>query len=246
VSDDPARTAPIRFDDAWAALTSQGYALTNEESLGLPTKFRENFWPTYFNDRVLRHDDGDMPKDRQRARDVIRYRWRDGQLELEEHDMITITDRAGIPGKRDHARVMLLDDPEAANLVRRFLNLVPPARRKADGTFGVNLFRTFTDVVSEPHHDGEEFILLYVLDRIGDGAESYLYRPGDVSPKGEPTAEPLFRYQLNPGEILIFEDETFKHGATVLEPGPDGATRRDVLVCTVDNPETYVEAGSEN
>jgi hypothetical protein len=246
VSDDPARTAPIRFDDAWAALTDRGYALTNDESLGLPTKFRENFWPTYFNDQVLRRHDGDIPKDRRRARDVIRYRWRGGQLELEENETITITDRAGIPGKRDHSRVMLLDDPEVEDLLRRLLNLVPPERRKSEGTFGVNLFRTFTDVVTKPHHDDEEFIFLYVLDRIGDGAESYLYRPGDVSPEGEPTAKPLFMQQLNPGDILVFEDKAFKHGATQLNPRPDGIAQRDVLVCTVDNDGTYLRASSLN
>jgi hypothetical protein len=223
-------------------LTSEGYALTNDESLGLPTKFRENFWPTYFNDQVLHHDDGDMPVDRQRARDVVRYRWRDGQLELEEHETIIITDRAGIPGRRNHTRVKLLEDPQAEDLVRSFINLVPPEWRRSDGTFGVNLFRTFTNVVSKPHHDHEELIILYVLDRIGHGAKSYLYRPEDVSSTGKPMRKPVLNRQLNPGEILIFKDKNFMHGATKLKPGPEGITRRDVLVCTVDYPETYLQA----
>lgn len=243
MSDDPACIAPpIRFDDAWAALTSEGYALTNDESVGLPTKFRENFWPTYFNDQVLRHDDGDMPVDRQRARDVVRYRWRGGQLELEEHETIIITDRAGIPGRRNHTRVKLLKDPQAEDLVRSFINLVPPEWRRSDGTFGVNLFRTFKNVVSKPHHDHEELIILYVLDRIGEGAKSYLYRPEDVSPTGKPMRKPVLNRQLNPGEILIFKDKNFMHGATKLKPGPEGIARRDVLVCTVDYPETYLQA----
>jgi 2-oxoglutarate-Fe(II)-dependent dioxygenase family protein len=246
VSDASAYAVAAWHDDIWASLTSRGYALAADEAIGFPKKFRENFGQTYFNDQVLHHDDGDVPVDRKRARDVIRYRWRDGELEMDEHETITITDRAGISGKRDHSRAMLLDDPQAEDLIRSFLGLVPPGRRRSEGTFGVNLFRTFTDVVTKPHHDDEEFIFLYVLDRIGEGAESYLYLPEDVSPEGQPTAKPVFRHQLDPGEILVFEDKAFKHGATNLVPGPDGITQRDVLVCTVDYPETYLGARAVN
>jgi hypothetical protein len=233
---------PLGQARVWAALRYSGYALTDDREIGLPVKLRENFGQTYFTESIIRRDDGDMPADRQRARDVIRYWWHDSGLELTEHDTITITDRADIPGKREHARIMLLDDPEAANLVRIFLALVPPERRRSRGTFGVNLLRTFTDVVTKPHHDDEEFLVLYVLDRIGEGAESYLYRPEDVSLGGVPTAEPVFFRQLSPGEILIFEDRTFMHGATSLQPEPGGTAQRDVLVCTVDYPGTYLAA----
>jgi hypothetical protein len=241
VSDDSGRTPAIGLDNAWAALAGQGYALTNDKIIGLPNKFRQSFLNKYFNDRVLHHDEGDWPIDRKRARDVIQYQWRDDGLHLREHDVITLTDRAGIPGKREHSRVRLLDDPKAEKFVRTFISLVPPDRRQREGTFGINLFRTFTKVVTKPHHDDEEFIMLYVLDRIGGGAESYLYRPQDVTEAGEPTDEPLRRHQLNPGEILIFEDKRFKHGATPLEPLPDGRARRDVLVCTIDHSGTYLE-----
>lgn len=237
---------PPGLDHARAALDGQRYALTDDQRIGLPVKFRENFVQTYFNRGIIRHDDGDEPLDRQRARDVIKYEWRGEELHLEEYDKITITDRAGIRGPREHSRVLLLKDPQAEELIRTLLSLVPHERRRSEGTFGVNLFRTFTDVVTKPHHDNEEFIFLYVLDRIGGGAESYLYRAGDVPPEGEPTAEPVFRHQLNPGEILVFEDKAFKHGATNLEPAPGGTAQRDVLVCTVDYPETYLKPGSVN
>lgn len=215
--------------------------MTNDKIIGLPNKFRQSFHDKYFNDRVLRHDEGDWPADRIRARDVVGYEWRDGRLHLREHNAITLTDRAGIPGKREHARVWLLDDPEAETFVHTFLSLVPPKRRQREGTFGINLFRTFTNVVTKPHHDDEEFVMLYVLDRIGGGAESYLYRPEDVPDDGHPTAEPVHRHQLNPGEILIFEDKCFKHGATPLVAQSDGTRQRDVLVCTIDYPGTYLE-----
>jgi hypothetical protein len=242
VSDASACTVADTIDGIRSALASQGYALTNEAAIGFPEKFRENFQQTYFNDRTLRHDEGDWPVDRQRARDVVRYGWSDDKLQLvslSEHDKITITDRAGIPGKRDHARVMLLEDQQAEDLVRTFLGLVPVKRRQLKGTFGVNLFRTFTDVVTVPHHDNEQFVIIYVLERSGDGAETYLYKPDDVTREGKATADPVLRHQLNPGDIIIFEDRLFKHGATPLVPPPDGIARRDVLACTVDNWDTY-------
>ena len=229
--------------EIWAALVRDGHALTDDKEVGLAPKFRENFVGTYFTDRVLRRDPGDWPVDRQRARDVVRYQWYGDELTLREHEEITITNRAGIPGRRDHARVKLLSDPQAEELVRAFLSLVPPGRRLNDGTFGINLFRTFTDVVTTPHSDYEEFVILYVLDRVGQGAESYLYRASDVASNGQPSAGPVFTQQLDPGQILIFEDRLFKHGATPLEPPHGGKAKRDALVCTIDYESTYLHRG---
>jgi hypothetical protein len=239
VSDHSAQALPS-LDGIWSALARHGYAVTDDDELGLAEKFRENFVQTYFNDQVLRHDEGDWPVDRQRARDVVWYQWDDHDLRLREHETTTITDRGGIPGKRNHSRVMLLDDPEAKKLIRALLSLVPPDRRQHDGTFGINLFRTFTNVVTTPHHDNEQFIILYVLDRVGEGAESYLYRTDDVPGDSKSTAKPIFQQQLNPGQILIFEDDLFKHGASPLE-SLQGSARRDALVCTIDYRSTYLE-----
>jgi hypothetical protein len=241
VSDDPNRNKPDH-DHVWAALATQGYALTTERKIGLPAQFRDYFIQTYFTEARIRHDPGDWPVDRKRARDVIRYWWSDGELRLEEHDTIAITDRAGIPGRREHSRVLLLEDPQAREFVRTLLNLVPPLQRKLTGTFGVNLFRTFSDVVTKPHHDDEELIVLYVLDRHGEGAESYLYDPDDVTAEGETIGEPVLWQRLNPGDIMIFDDARFMHGAMPLQALPDGTSRRDVLVCTVDSPNSYLAA----
>lgn len=232
---------PVELDRIWTSLNSCGYALTDDQSLGLPRKFREHFRLTYFNERILRHDEGDWPADRKRARDVIRYDWRDGDLGLVEFETITITDRSGVTGNRDHARVMMLSNPQAAALVRTFIRLVPPSRRQDHGTFGVNLFRTYTNVVTRPHCDDEEYIVIYVISRIGDGAETYLYRYGDVADDNGPTADPILLRQLDPGQIIIFEDRKFKHGATPLVPPPAGGAMRDALVCTVDYHSTYLE-----
>jgi 2OG-Fe dioxygenase len=241
VSDDSGRNLSVGHDHAWAALAGQRHTVIYDKMIGLPNNFRRSFLEKYFNDQTLRHDEGDWPVDRKRARDVVEYEWRDSGLYLREHDTITLIDRAGISGKREHARVWLLDDPEVERFVRTCLSLVPPDRRQRKGTFGINLFRTFTNVVTKPHHDDEQFIVLYVLDRIGDGAVSYLYDAADVTEAGQPTADPVRKHQLNPGQILIFEDKFFKHGATPLLPLPDGEARRDVLVCTVDYPGSYLE-----
>ena len=241
MSDDLARHVSAGHEDVWAAITRQGYALTNDQRIGLPPKFRQNFSEAYFNPWTLQHDEGDWPVDRQRARDVIQYRWRDGDWpHLERHETITITDRAGIPGKREHTRVELSDDPQAKDLIRTLLLLVPPSRRRSRGTFGVNLFRTFTNVVTKPHRDHEEFIILYVLDRIGDGAETYLYASAAGTKDGQVTEPPVLRQQLNPGDIIIFEDKLFQHGASPLTNPPGQLARRDALVCTVDNLSTYL------
>jgi hypothetical protein len=244
VSNDATPPVPDALNGVWHALKNNGYAVTSDQSIGLPEKFRANFLGAYFNDWTLRHDPGDFPVDRLRARDVVRYRWQDERLSLQRHDAITITDRAGIAGRREHARVELLDDPQARDLIRALLHLVPPARRQPEGTFGVNLFRTFTNVVTKPHHDNEQFIIIYVLDRIGEGAETYLYARADVTEKGEIKGQPALRQQLNPGGIIIFEDALFKHGATPLVSPGGGTTKRDALICTVDYRGTYLETAS--
>jgi hypothetical protein len=256
VSDDSSFLNSPDFSPAWKDLASNGYVLIQDWTLGVSDDSREQFHQRYFNEDVLRHDEGDEPQDRERARDVIHYTWSGPDLELEEYGTITITDRAGIKGERTHNRVEVLRDPLAEELVRMLLCLVPPGRRKRKGTFGINFFRTYTDVVSRPHRDNEEYIFLYVMHRDGDGARSYLYRADEPSqdawetaprpqPKREETEQELgplvLDHQLNPGELLVFEDKLFKHGATPLEAPPDGKAMRDVVVCTVDYPETYLE-----
>jgi 2OG-Fe dioxygenase len=225
----------------WADLAAQGYALTSDRAIGLPEECRQNFCDAYFNKpETLRHDEGDIPADRERVRDVIRYQWHDADLRVRRHDSITITDRADIPGKREHSRVELLEDAQAKELIQAFLHLVPPDQRQSDGTFGVNLFRTFTNVVTKPHHDNEEFIVIYVIDRIGDGAETRLYRAGDVTDGGQVTGAAVLKQQLNPGDIIIFDDKRYKHDASPLVNPPGGSARRDALVCTVDYRSTYL------
>lgn len=223
-------------------ISLQGYAITSEWDVGLPDKCAWEFLNNYFNRGELRHDQGDFPVDRERARDVIQYEWDGDELTLEEYETIVIHDRSGIKGDRIHKRIELLQNPVARQLVEMFIRMVPEDRRRPRGTFGVNMFRTHTDVVTKPHQDDEEFIFLYVLDRDGDGAVSYLYdNDGTGRPGVADDAEPLMSQQLNPGELMVFEDARFKHGATPLVPPKTGQAKRDVLVCTIDYPSTYLE-----
>lgn len=244
MSDNSASQVTAELDRIRASLQECGHAITDDESIGLPAKFRADFGKAYFNSQTLLHDDGDWPIDRERARDVIFYQRQEDNLELHEFDTITITNRAGIEGKRDHARVRLLEDELAQEFVRTLLALVPPKSRQDEGTFGINLFRTYTNVVTTPHHDYEQFIVTYVVDRVGEGAETYLYRAEDVREDGEIVGEPILRQQLNPGQMIIFEDEKFKHGATPLVPPPGGQARREAVVCTVDYRDTYLPPSS--
>ena len=171
---------------------------------------------------------------------MIRYQWHDDDLSLERHDSITITNRAGIPGKREHARVELLKDDQAVAFIRALLWLVPPDQREPEGTFGVNLFRTFTNVVTRPHHDNERFIIIYVVERIGDGARTHLYHPDQVAADGSVNGPAVLEHQLNPGDFIIFDDKRYKHDASPLISPAGGSAMRDALVCTVDHPGTYL------
>jgi hypothetical protein len=211
-----------------------GYARVTGRKLGLPRDFRAKLSDTYFNDDVLRSDVPDLPPDRKRARDVIYYEWDAPRLHLSEYKDILIKNRGDIPGERQHSRVPLLGDDYARAWVTACLSLIPPVCRHEHGTFGVNLFRTYTNVVTRPHQDNEEFIIIYVLGKVGSGAKSYLYNADNPEKR-------IFSGTLRPGEMLIFKDSDFLHGATPLKPRAGRSAQRDALVCTVDYPSTYLD-----
>lgn len=215
------------------SLGTEGYFVVSDDELGLPgVEFRDHLLRTYFTPEVLRRYPGDVPADRERARDVVEYAWHDGVPVLGEHAEIAIEDRGGRPERREYARTPVAHDPLFASWIQAALSLIPVHRRRARGTFGVNIFRTFTNVVTRPHADGEEFVFVYVVDRLGTGAETKLFRPNDPG-----TA--VHEQRLEPGQLVVFEDARFLHTASPLVAPPGGRARRDALVCTVDYPETY-------
>ncbi|MEU7219765.1 2OG-Fe dioxygenase family protein [Nocardia iowensis] len=155
---------------------------------------------------------------------------------LEEHTDTTIVVPAGVPGRHPHLqrrtyrRVTVLTDPAFKALVERMLQLIPPQSRQGSGTFAIHLLRTFTNVVTGVHQDGEQYVFVYVLDKHAQGGETILY-------SGDGPRNRVFGIELRPGQLLAFDDVKFLHEATPLRPLP-GQLRahRDALVCTVNLP----------
>lgn len=227
-------TDPTALELARKKLDTDGFAVVRDQELGLPVDIRDHIHRTYFNADHLRRHDFDIPADRERARDVIRYTWAGDRLELAEHDTVAIEGGGEHPARREFERVELLADELFCDWIAGALALVPTGRRQTRGTFGVNLFRTHTKVVTKPHQDDAEYVLIYVLERVGSGAESALY-PVDSD-------DVVHHSTLEPGDLIIFRDSVFRHTATPLVPPPGGRAHRDVLVCTVDYPGTYLTA----
>lgn len=208
-------------------------ARDTETELGFDPAFRKHLLNHYFEGGKLEPESYNVyPPDRERARDVVRYYWNGDDLRLEEHDTAAIDGRSYSALKRNYPRIEVLADAAFKHWLEAFLALVPPKLRRPFGTVGINLFRTHADVVSGPHQDDEEFCLVYVVDKHGGGAETSLYEPG--------ASEPFYTHTLAPGELVIFDDRRFLHSASPLEKAADGsAPHRDVVVCTVNRPETY-------
>ena len=100
------------LDRIWEEISKNDFTDVGDDELGLDRDARRHIVETYFNERVLEGDHPAVHQDRDRARDVIRYRWRGDSLTLSEHDEIEIRNRSGFAGPRTHARVTLLSDPQ--------------------------------------------------------------------------------------------------------------------------------------
>lgn len=220
-----------------------GYAVTTDEGIGFSTVARKHIASVYFTDEVLsvESDPNTFPPDRLRARDVLRYTWPGSSQTplLAECDDVSLTTPAGLAGEHPHgrrrtySRVDCLADPLFTTLITKQLSLTSPSDRQQRGTFSVNLLRTHTDVVKSLHQDGEQYVIIYVVDKDAEGGETSLHSL-------ESPHEKLFAADLRPGEMLIFRDAEFLHTASPIRPTADGnLARRDVLICTVDYPETH-------
>ena len=213
-------------------LIEHGYAVVSEDEIEGLSGIRKHMM-SYFVDDVLKQPDNDTPPDRKRARDVIAYEWHDdgfNSVKLTESPTITLRRPNG--DRDEYSRVVLLQHAYGFRFAVTVLSLVPPCWRHRSGTLGINLLRTFTDVVTRPHQERSgQFIGIWVIDKHGDGAETYLYdlfTPGRL----------VFQQKLTAGELIIFNDELFLHGATALEPVNDFA-QRDVIVFVIHFPGLY-------
>ena len=213
-------------------LAKQDFAVTRDSALGLHEDTRPHICRTYFTESVLHGDHPAVHRDRDRARDVIRYGWHGDRLAIREHDVVAIRDRSGFRGTRTPTRVRLLTDVLMTTWVEAILSLIPPHLRQEDGTFGVNFLRTRTNVVAGPHQDDEEYVVIYVADKHGTGAETTLHAIDDVD-------RIVYRHTLVPGELIVFRDAAFLHNASPLISPIGGKAQRDALVCTVNYRDTY-------
>ena len=223
----PVSARQATVERIWEELSLVGYANCTDEDLGMDPGLRDHIVDRYYNDtlRSALPRVRDVPTDRDRVRDVIRYTWAGPVLGLAEHDTTALVDRGGQPGIRQYHRIMALDDAMLRGWIGTLISLVPPDHRRASGAFGLNLMRARTLVVTEPHRDDEDFVITYILARVGQGAESQLFDPE--------TKEIVSAVQLEPGQLLIFDDNRFLHGVTPLVPLPGSLARRDALICTI-------------
>jgi len=231
-----------------ADINTDGYCIGDVMKTSPVPDICEHLEQEYFS-TVLKLDPyNQYPSNRERARDVIRYLWVDGELELSEDqpedDMLTIGKRSYTDEVREYERVRLLDDSRVIEYIKSVLRLVPPKNRHVEGTIGVNFFRTFTDVVSGPHRDDEEFVFTHVINKDALGATSTLYQEG---PDGKPSKKPYTSVTLNPGMFMFHNDVDLLHSVKSLKSAygrkhvSSRPTFRDVVVCTIDkSPFPYI------
>lgn len=206
---------------------------------------------------------GEYPPDRERARDVVHYKWNGNVLELTEEDSdnletVVIGKRNYSPAEqREYKRTPLLRDHAVAEYIAAILRLVPPEKRHVEGTVGVNFFRTRTGVVSGWHKDEVEYLYTQVVEKSGghgdgkDAARSGLLYGRNDSLK--PSAEtPAFTSKnMGGGDFIFHNDQEMFHNVTPLDipvpPGKPGVNpfKRDVVVCSIDpSPAPLVEPGT--
>jgi hypothetical protein len=146
------------------------------------------------------------------ARDVIDYDRMTSLPCVEESDSI-----AHVDGTDDYSRFHLLDALPSEGIAETVLELVPPPLRRDMGRLSADYFRYSPGTDSAAHQDGfGDLVVIWVLDRDGDGAESFLTTLD---------GHDVMRAPVPAGGVLIFRDEMFLHGVTPLKSG-----HRDALI----------------
>lgn len=183
-------------------LLGRGWAVAQAKTLGLPAEHEV----IAAMSPALAADPRAAGK--HHARDVIG--WRAGGVF--EHDTV-----AHVDGTDDFSRFEVLSDPRTARLPETFLALVPPVLARDEGRMSADYFRYQPGAGAEPHRDGfGDLVAIWVLDRAGVGAESFLIN-------GE--GRDVLRGPIGAGQVLIFRDGMFLHGVT-----PLGSGHRDALI----------------
>jgi hypothetical protein len=216
---------------AQSDLIEHGYAIVSENDIDGMARVRQQI-RNYFSRGILKRPGNDTPPDRERARDVILYEWHKNfdSVRLTESENVTVRRPNG--DRDEYARVRLLEDLIGYQFAITILSLIPACWRQRCGALGVNLLRTFTDVVTSPHQERlGQFVGIWVIDKVGEGAETYLYdyfTPGRL----------VLRHVLQPGEFIMFNDELFLHSTTPLKP-VNGSAQRDAVNFIIHFPAFY-------
>lgn len=147
------------------------------------------------------------------ARDVIAYDRHEANVWHEECESI-----AHVDGADDFSRFRLLDDRATATVTGTILaHLVPPPLRRPSGRMSADYFRYSPGTRSDAHQDKfGDLVVIWVLDRNGSGAESFLTTLD---------GRDVMRGPVGAGSLLVFRDEMFLHGVTELTSG-----HRDALI----------------
>lgn len=234
-------------DLAREQLHKHGFTLLNDTLIGYSgygPKLRQ-YLSGIFESDIVRIHEGDHPPDRERARDVARVAFQGNlesptfpMIELNSHHTTAITNRhkSNIAHRPPYSRLEITKDPILHPFVKRLITFLPPEALTEKTTIGINFFRTHTNVVERPHQDEEKYVMIYVVDKIGSGARTQLYKKNQY---GTFEDRPFFSRSLAPGEILIFKDEDYLHDVTPLVPTADGRSQRDAIIMTFNHPTTY-------
>lgn len=230
VFDAPASGDVVRIQEA---LREQGYARSNDATLGLPPDLHKHISKTFYADNVLGPEvPGMVPADRLRARDVLQYQRLSTQIALSPHADIAMPPRVDATEPRIYKRVDTLTDPPFVDWIITLLSLVPPEERSNQGILGLNFLRSFRDVVAHKHQDEERFVGVYVAAREAAGAVTTLHPVDRPDHTVDDTRDPLL-----PGDWLVFRDKDFLHDVTPIEPRHDGDTPyRDAIVALIHYP----------
>lgn len=187
------------------ALLTRGWMVASARALGLPDE----------RDVIAALEPALVPDPRGagklHARDVIDYDRRTGLTR--EADSV-----AHVDGTDDYSRFRLLDaELRIRMMAAEVLILVPPELRRDTGRLSADYFRYSPGTRSDAHQDRfGDLVFIWVLDRNGDGAESFL-----IGLDGRD----VMRGPVSAGHLLIFRDEMFLHGVTELTSG-----HRDALI----------------
>jgi len=185
-------------------LSTAGWAMTTGRQLGLHAETMTAMW------EPLAVTDPRAPTKRH-ARDVISYQRTGSDILTAEEDWIAFTTEGG-QVIDDFSRVMSLDRWWGRRVAAIFLSLIPPDKAWETGYVSADYFAYSPGTEVGPHQDKfGRHVMIWCTERSEDCEGGYSTLAG---PNGS-----VLRAWLKPDDILIFNDEHFTHGFTLLEAG---------------------------